>query len=69
MEFHEISMEFHQPQFHKIPWNSTEFHGKFHGIPWTFPWKKYREKINQMFMKKFHGIPLNSIEFCMRKIS
>jgi hypothetical protein len=53
------SMEFHQPQFHKIQWNwnsmenliefhgipcSMEFRGFFHGIIHGIPWKK-NEKI------------------------
>jgi hypothetical protein len=57
-------MEFHQPQFHGIQWNSMEKYNeknpsnvyeKFHGIPW-----------NSMDMEKsikFHGIPWNSMEF------
>jgi hypothetical protein len=45
-------MEFHQPQFHKIQWNSIEFHG--------IPWKNIMKKIRQMFMKNF--MELNSME-------
>jgi hypothetical protein len=44
-------MEFHQPQFHKIQWNSIKFHGKFNEIP-----------LNSM---EFHWIPWNPIEFSM----
>jgi hypothetical protein len=59
----EFSMEFHQPHFHKIPWNSMEnsmeFHGKFNGIPLNSMefHGKYNEKNPSNVYKKIHGIP------------
>jgi hypothetical protein len=69
-------------EFHGIPWNSMESHGKFHGIQLKkklngifhgIPWENIMEKIRQMFIKKsmefhgeFNGIPWISMEFFMK---
>jgi hypothetical protein len=45
-------MEFHQPHFHKIPWN----------FPWNSMEKYYEKKLSNVYEKNswnFHGIPWN----------
>ena len=64
----EYSMEFHGTLVppNDISLCSMEFHGTFHGIPWSFGAAKWH-------ITKFHGIPWsipwNSMELCCRQMT